>query len=306
MENSGATAVASSVPSGMRGGCLCGAVRYRVTGPATMPSACHCHMCRRFHGALGTFIGAKRDAFELLGAEHILWFSSSTEAERGSCAICGSKLFWRQIDGAAMDATTGSLDQLTGLDLRAHIWVDHRGDYEEIADEIPKFAASSIGADGEPAPTIELRPVSSPMLEQDRRSGSCLCTAIRFEIEGAMPDVVVCHCAQCRHWHGDAAAYSAVERSMLTIQDDRPLQWYQASPQLRRGFCRQCGSCLFSQVLQDGQLAAQISISVGALDAPTGLRTARHLFIGDQVLGHRLGEVALSATGAWSPGQAAF
>jgi hypothetical protein len=269
-------------------------------------SACHCHMCRRFHGAVGSFVGAKRDAYDLRGAENILWFSSSTGAERGSCATCGSKLFWRQVDGPTMDATIGSLDLPTGIDLHAHIWVDHRGDYEEILDEVPRYAASSVGVDGEPAPTIELRPISSPMLDPDRRSGSCLCGSIRFEVEGKMPDVVMCHCAQCRHWHGDAAAYSAVERTALAIQDDRSLLWHQASPQLRRGFCGQCGSCLFWQALQDGQPAAQISISVGALDAPTGLRTARHLFIGDQLFGNRLGEVAALPSAAWSADQAAF
>ena len=33
------------------GGCLCGAVRYRVTGSPQSTSLCHCFSCRRSTGA---------------------------------------------------------------------------------------------------------------------------------------------------------------------------------------------------------------------------------------------------------------
>ncbi|MEM9775142.1 MAG: hypothetical protein AAF902_11220 [Chloroflexota bacterium] len=34
------------------GGCLCGAVRYKITGPAKSVEHCHCSHCRKAHGAL--------------------------------------------------------------------------------------------------------------------------------------------------------------------------------------------------------------------------------------------------------------
>ena len=33
------------------GGCLCGAIRYRITGAPVEALYCHCRMCRRAHGA---------------------------------------------------------------------------------------------------------------------------------------------------------------------------------------------------------------------------------------------------------------
>ena len=32
------------------GGCLCGAVRYRIDGPVRDVIVCHCSICRRYHG----------------------------------------------------------------------------------------------------------------------------------------------------------------------------------------------------------------------------------------------------------------
>lgn len=262
-----------------RGGCLCGAVRYRVVGEVGQPMACHCHMCRRYHGALGVFIGSTREAVELQGSEQLHWTRSSAEAERGSCRLCGSKLFWRSLAGTGMDVTVGSLDSAEDLPSRGHIWVAHRGDYEDFTDNLPKYAASSR-KDGEAVPPLDiLPPVSGPAekIELPYRGG-CLCGALRFEVATALPDVIVCHCAQCRHWHGHAGAYSIADANAVTLHGEAELVWYRAAPELRRGFCRNCTSCLFWQALKDGQPVDRISISAGALDGPTGLKTARHLF----------------------------
>lgn len=263
-----------------RGGCLCGAVRYRVIGDVGQPMACHCHMCRRYHGALGVFIGSTRDAVELQGADQVHWTRSSAEAERGSCRVCGSKLFWRSLAGAGMDVTVGSLDRSDDLPLRGHIWVEHRGDYEDFTDHLPKYAASSRKG-GEPVePLTTLAPLSGqPETVEPPYRGGCLCGAVHFEVATALQDVIVCHCAQCLHWHGYAGAYTITETAAVTLHGEAELAWYRAAPEIRRGFCRSCLSCLFWQALKDGQPVDRMSISAGALDGPTGLKTVRHLFL---------------------------
>jgi len=51
------------------GGCACGAVRYRVTGPLRPVIACHCESCRRNCPAPVTaFLAVHRDAFRWTGA----------------------------------------------------------------------------------------------------------------------------------------------------------------------------------------------------------------------------------------------
>jgi len=288
------------------GGCLCGAVRYRLKGSFAQPAACHCHMCRRHHGALGVFVGTQRDAVEIRGAEHILWFSASPGAERGSCRICGSKLSWRESKGTAMDMTVGSLDRRDDLVLTAHIWVDHRGDYEDLADELPKYAASSR-QDGAPvAPLGTLTPLASPATERPPYSGGCLCGHIRFEVTVPLREVVVCHCAQCQHWHGYAGAYCLAPIAAMTIHNGDDIRWYAGSPELRRGFCPDCGSCLFSQGMRGNMPAEQISISAGALDAPSGLKTGRQLFLSEGAAPYRMSEGLIRAASGWSSPAPAF
>ncbi|MFZ5789944.1 MAG: GFA family protein [Pseudomonadota bacterium] len=126
------------------GGCLCGAVRYRVFAALAPISACHCSQCRRQHGALGCYTGGLPvEAVEIEGREQIAWYQASPTARRGFCRTCGSKLFWQPIEGHTIDIVAGSLDQPTGLEIGRHIYVASKGDYYEIADDLPRFAASS-------------------------------------------------------------------------------------------------------------------------------------------------------------------
>src|ERR1700735_4617008 len=47
------------------GGCMCGAVRYRVDGPLRSIVVCHCEQCRRMTGHVLAATAAKRGTFEL-------------------------------------------------------------------------------------------------------------------------------------------------------------------------------------------------------------------------------------------------
>jgi hypothetical protein len=215
-------------------------------------------------------------AFRIDGADSVGWYRSSPEAERGFCRRCGSKLFWRQIDSDRLDVTMGSLHQPTGLHLDHHIWVAHRGDYYDIPDGLAKHAESAVGQ-GDRSPLTAHRPAPAPTV----REGGCLCGAIRFRVTGDMRDVVVCHCGQCRHWHGHSADYSAARTAEMSLQGEAALAWYASSPDAQRGFCRHCGTSLFWRAATQGEAPAKISISAGALDGPTGLQTVRHIFVTD-------------------------
>lgn len=280
------------------GGCLCGAVRYRVSGAVTPPAACHCDMCRRHHGAPGTFVGARRAAVEITGEAEILWLASSPQLERGSCRRCGSKLFVRSPEGDELDITIGSLDRSDDVAVVKHIWVAHRGDYEELPADVPAFARSSM-RDGQPVePLNELPPL--PTAAPGALSGRCFCGKVTFEMTERPQDVVVCHCAQCRRWHGDAGASCAIPVSALTLRGQENLVWYMASTETLRGFCRHCASCLFWQRLQAGAPAVEMAVSAGALDGPTGLKTVRQIFLTDRIAPDRPGDAASRAALNWS------
>jgi len=108
--------------------------------------------------------------------------------------------------------------------------------------------------------------------------GHCLCGAIRFEIDGPMRDVVVCHCGQCRRQHGSPPGYTQAAWEHVRLAGEEALTWYRSSEKARRGFCRICGSSLFWEPIGAGR----VSIAAGSLDSPTGLKTIRHIFVADK------------------------
>ena len=114
------------------------------------------------------------------------------------------------------------------------------------------------------------------MMEATRRpaTGGCLCGAVRFEVNGPLRNVLICHCTLCRRTHGHVAAYTAAKREDVTMVSDRGLAWYRSSDRARRGFCRDCGSRLF----WSADARPTISIAAGALDESTGLETIGHIF----------------------------
>lgn len=108
-----------------------------------------------------------------------------------------------------------------------------------------------------------------------RATGGCLCGAVRFELDGALRDVMLCHCAMCRRWHGHVGAYTACAKTALRITEARGLRWYGSSHIARRGFCGECGSSLFWEAAGRDT----VSIAAGGLDPPTGLATTLQIHV---------------------------
>ena len=124
-----------------RGGCLCGAVRYEVSGPLRPVLACHCSQCRRQTGHFMAATAAARKHFAVTRRAGLKWYVSSAKARRGFCGRCGSTLFW---DGRSQDyiaIAAGTLDGKTGLKLARHIFTADKGDYYTIADGRPQSRA---------------------------------------------------------------------------------------------------------------------------------------------------------------------
>lgn len=110
-------------------------------------------------------------------------------------------------------------------------------------------------------------------------SGSCLCGAVRYDIDGEMRPSVACHCSQCRKTSGHYWSATQVDDASLTVQDpEGALTWFRSSETAERGFCNRCGASLFWRM--DGE--GHTSIGSGTLDMPTGLTTAKHIYVEDK------------------------
>ena len=121
------------------GHCLCGAVRFEVSGELAPPHACHCEQCRRQSGHFVASTHVPRDAFSLTEDSGLKWYRSSEYAQRGFCAECGTAMLWD--DGSDdVNISMGCFEQPTGVSLTRHIFAEEKGDYYDINDGLPAFA----------------------------------------------------------------------------------------------------------------------------------------------------------------------
>jgi hypothetical protein len=123
------------------GGCLCGAVRYEVTGAARDLCYCHCRSCRLASGAhcvaWGTFDPARFRVTRGALAHH----RSSPPVLRGFCAACGTAVSYAHAGKPGeLDLALASLDDASGLAPECHIWVSHKLPWVRLADGLPQYA----------------------------------------------------------------------------------------------------------------------------------------------------------------------
>lgn len=115
------------------GGCLCGAVRYRVAGAPRSSSICHCRSCRRASGASAVaWLTVNRAQLEFLaGKPHS--FQSSPGVVRQFCDNCGSALSYENADSpSTIDITTASLDDPNRFPPTQEVWVEHKVSWQII------------------------------------------------------------------------------------------------------------------------------------------------------------------------------
>ncbi len=121
------------------GGCLCGAVRYRVAGAPAWVAHCHCQSCRRATGApMVTWVGFVRDRFEVTrGAPER--FASSPGVARRFCAGCGTPLTYEaERFPGEVHVTVGSLDRPEDFPPAGHVWTSEQITWLHLADELPR------------------------------------------------------------------------------------------------------------------------------------------------------------------------
>lgn len=108
------------------------------------------------------------------------------------------------------------------------------------------------------------------------RLGGCLCGTVRYEIEGEIGPIQLCHCGQCRKAQGGPFGANApvATTAFRWLQGEESLREYRASPGKRRVFCSACGSPLFS--LRDAA-PETLRLRAGTLDATEGLTLGFHI-----------------------------
>lgn len=113
------------------GRCLCGAITFRVSGELRSVFNCHCARCRRFtgHHMAATAADTGDLSVEDEGS-NLHWYYPVPEAGYGSCAQCGSSLFWRSPESPqTISICAGALDPPTHLRTTQAWWTSEASDY---------------------------------------------------------------------------------------------------------------------------------------------------------------------------------
>ena len=129
----------------LTGGCLCGAVRYRLLAEPHGAAWCHCRTCQLNSGSPAM-------AFARVAPEHLSWdagehlvrtISSSEHGERVFCGECGTPLMAREKDGSgSCDFNIATLDNPDAVKPGHHIYYASRIAWAEAGDDLPRYDRS--------------------------------------------------------------------------------------------------------------------------------------------------------------------
>lgn len=137
------------------GGCMCGSVRYRASGPALRTLVCHCRFCQKMTGssfyAQSTF---PIEAVEFSGTLNVYDHRSETSGKKVHvhfCAKCGTTVTltferWPQFRGLSR----GTFDDPNWVDIDSHIWTESAQSGVVLPAETECFRQARSTLDGAP------------------------------------------------------------------------------------------------------------------------------------------------------------
>lgn len=133
----------------IEGGCLCGALRYRVSGPIEGATHCHCTLCRRWSGAVAvTWFTVPLGRFELVAGEFAT-YESSDHGRRHYCPACATQLaFWTSQRPEEIDVTLGTLDRPEDHPATYHVFTTTRLPWLRLDEHLPAHRATSADSGG--------------------------------------------------------------------------------------------------------------------------------------------------------------
>ena len=117
--------------------------------------------------------------------------------------------------------------------------------------------------------------------------GSCLSQGVAFKIDGAVIDLLYCHCTMCRKAHGSAfRARGKVKASEFRwTKGEELVRYFESSPGTHRGFCSVCGSNLVSRFDQNPKV---LGLALGVLDDDPINRPICHVYVASQAPWHEV------------------
>lgn len=126
------------------GTCLCGTVRFEISGEFESFFLCHCSRCRKDTGSAhaANLFSATAAITWLSGRDSIKTYRvPASRHQRSFCELCGSALPSMHGDGTLLVVPAGSLDSEIDIRPTAHICFASRAGWDDHLEDIPKIDA---------------------------------------------------------------------------------------------------------------------------------------------------------------------
>jgi hypothetical protein len=124
------------------GSCLCGAVRFSITGDFESFFLCHCSRCRKDTGSAfaANLFSSNASIAWLAGQDHIKTFCvPGSRHEKSFCRTCGSALPSVQMSGGLLVVPAGSLEGPIKIRPHARICYASRAEWTDDLDTLPRL-----------------------------------------------------------------------------------------------------------------------------------------------------------------------
>lgn len=107
--------------------------------------------------------------------------------------------------------------------------------------------------------------------------GGCLCGGVRYEYDGNIEEISICHCSQCRKAQGSAfAPVTPVDAARFRLVSGAELlKEFRSSPGKVRVFCSNCGSPIYSALDTRPEIKR---LRVGTVDTAFVCTDVFHIF----------------------------
>ena len=130
------------------GGCLCGKIRFTITGPINNIVHCHCSRCRKSQGSSFATNGVVNTSdFTLVSGDELLTAYETTPGQKKYfCKVCGSPIMSKsEQQPDQVRIRIGTIESDITERPSAHIFSSSKANWEEILGELPQYEAYEPG-----------------------------------------------------------------------------------------------------------------------------------------------------------------
>lgn len=131
-------------PTPYTGGCLCGAIRYTLSGKPTFPHFCTCHQCQRWSGApVVAWVDFPICSLAWDGPSgEPAWYRSSARTQRGFCSTCGGTVCALDDGSDTVCMTVSTLDEPDAIVPKSQSFRESAPSWLRVSAESPKQSTS--------------------------------------------------------------------------------------------------------------------------------------------------------------------